>query len=186
MTTHDSVPNVIKYSRDGCLLDNNVLMVDEAYDSLDDVQFRSLSVGKHKDNEALFIADASKHNSRLLIFGKCINETMDPRQAGKRHFVEVVADYYHNPGLDHSYGVCHDSYGNVYISNQHTDCVIRFSVGNFTAMALPPAIQLDGRLNYFEGTFVQFGLPGEVRGYSDAVMDITCIMYNLLYRIMMQ
>ena len=67
MSLHDKVANVVKYSRNGCLIDNAVLLMDEAGSAQQDVQFRSLSVGKHKDHDALFIADASSHNSRYEI-----------------------------------------------------------------------------------------------------------------------
>ena len=158
VTLHDKTANVLKYSRDGCLLSDNVLLMDEAYKSVFDVEFRSMAIGNHKDHESLFIADASDHNSRLLIFGKCIE---GKENYGKRHFVEIVVDSKHNKGVDHTYGVCLDKDGNVYISNQHTDSVLRFKVGCFNPMALPRSLQLDGRLDYFDGTFVQFGLPRE-------------------------
>ena len=158
VTLHDKTANVLKYSRDGCLLSDNVLMMDEAYKSLFDVEFRSMAIGKHKNHDALFIADASDHNSRLLVFGKCIDAK---ENYGKRHFVEIVVDSKHNKGVDHTYGVCLDKSGNVYISNQHTDSVLRFEVGSFQPMALPRSLQLDNRLDYFDGTFVQFGLPKE-------------------------
>lgn len=158
VTVHDMTANVLKYSRDGCLLSDNVLLMDEAYKSVFDVEFRSMAIGKHKDHDALFIADASDHNSRLLVFGKCIE---DKKDYGKRHFVEIVVDSKHNKGVDHTYGVCLDREGNVYISNQHTDSVLRFEVGCFKPMSLPRSLQLDSRIDYFEGTFVQFGLPRE-------------------------
>jgi hypothetical protein len=63
VSLHDKVSNVLKYSRNGCLIDDAVLLMDEALNT-QDIQFRSLSVGKHKDHDALFIADASTHNSR--------------------------------------------------------------------------------------------------------------------------
>ena len=161
VTLHDKVSNVLKFSRNGCLIDDHVLLMEEAYDRLIDVQFRSLSVGKQKDHDALFIADASKHNSRLLIFGKCIDEAEDYERKNKRHFIEIIADRGSNPGLDHSYGVCHDSHGNVYVSNQHTESVLRFAVNTWEPMPLPAAIQLGDRLDYFQGTFVQFGMPNK-------------------------
>jgi hypothetical protein len=47
------------------------------YKSVFAVEFRSMAIAKHKDHDALFIADASNHNSRLLIFGKCIEEKIN-------------------------------------------------------------------------------------------------------------
>jgi hypothetical protein len=159
VTVHDKSENVLKYSRDGCLLSTNVLIID-AKEGHHDVELRSMAVGKHKDNEALFIADASNHNSRILVFGNCIDDQHNANY-GRRPFVTYVADSYHNAGVDHSYGVCLDGEGNIYVSNQHTDCVLRFSVGSFLPMSVPQALQLDYRLKYYDGTFVQFGLPKE-------------------------
>lgn len=68
-------------------------------------------------------------------------------------------DGFQNRGVDHTYGVCLDKQGNVYISNQHTDSVLRFEVDTFKPMDLPRSLQLDNRIDYFEGTFVQFGMP---------------------------
>ena len=185
-------------------MDDAVLLMTEAYtrSAISGVEFRSLSVGKHKDHDMLFIADASKHNSRLLIFSQCIdakgtfipllNDVSTPPKItsflfhfdfmfptsirsdhssqtdpfpnsfllpfssfnasinlkedylnrNKRHFVEVVAELSQNPGLDHSYGVCHDSSGNVYVSNQHTDCVLRFEVDTWKPTPLVTPINL--------------------------------------------
>ena len=177
VTVHDKTANIFKYSRDGCLLSDNVLLMDEAYKSVFDVEFRSMAIGKHKDHDALFIADASDHNSRLLIFGKCINEKKD---YGKRHFVEIVVDSKHNRGVDHTYGVCLDREGNVYISNQHTDSVLRFQVGDFKPMKYPRSLQLDGRLDYYDGTFVQFGLPKEHGVTERGVRAITHV-HNMIW-----
>lgn len=165
VSVHDKVSNILKYSRNGCLVDDSVLIMSEAYEKISHVEFRSLAIGKSKDHNALFVASASKSNSRLLIFGKCVDEKDDYLMRNKRHFIEVVAEQSFNPGLDHSYGVCHDSSGNVYISNQHTDCVLRFAVNTWEPMPLPQSLQLKRRMNYFDGTFVQFGLPNmHVRG----------------------
>ena len=177
VTLHDKTANVLKFSRDGCLLSDNVLLMDEAYKSVFDVEFRSMAIGKHKDHDALFIADASDHNSRLLVFGKCI-ESME--NYGKRHFVEIVVDSKHNKGVDHTYGVCLDKEGNVYISNQHTDSVLRFQVGSFKPMALPRSLQLDSRLDYYDGTFVQFGLPKQHEP-SDQGVRAVCHVHDKIW-----
>ena len=79
------VQNVLKYSRNGCLVDDNVLIMSEAYEKLNEVEFRSLAIGKHKDHDALFIADAAGDESRLLIFGGCIKEQDDYFMRNKRY-----------------------------------------------------------------------------------------------------
>lgn len=56
ITVHDKTANVLQYSRDGCLLSDNVLLFDEAdYDPFD-VEFRSMAIGKHKDHEVFFFS----------------------------------------------------------------------------------------------------------------------------------
>eukprot|EP00596_Hydrurales_sp_CCMP1899_P008805 CAMPEP_0119052534 /NCGR_PEP_ID=MMETSP1177-20130426/73798_1 /TAXON_ID=2985 /ORGANISM="Ochromonas sp, Strain CCMP1899" /LENGTH=354 /DNA_ID=CAMNT_0007032131 /DNA_START=329 /DNA_END=1394 /DNA_ORIENTATION=+ len=177
VTVHDKTENVLKYSRDGCLLSTNVLIIDSKED-LHDVELRSMAVGKHKDNEALFIADASNHNSRILVFGNCIEDHSSVNY-GRRPFVTYVTDGYHNSGVDHSYGVCLDGEGNIYVSNQHTDCVLRFAVGSFLPMKIPQALQLDHRLKYYDGTFVQFGLPKEHEKASQGIRAITHVHKNI-------
>jgi hypothetical protein len=157
VTVHDKTANVLKYTRDGCFLSDSVLIMG-AGGSNSDIELRSMAIGKHKDHEALFIADASNDNSRLLVFGKCIEDDTD---YGRRPYIETVTESFHNSGVDHMYGVCLDNDGNVYISNQHTDCVLRFHVGDFNPMVLPRSLQLDGRFDYYDGTFIQFGLPKE-------------------------
>lgn len=147
---------VLKYSRDGCLLSENILMVDgNSHLELDlDVDFRSMAIGTHNgDKDALFIADASEQNSRLLKFGKCNN--------GRRAFIEVVVDSKQNKGVDHIYGVTLDKKHNIYISNQNTDSVLRFHYKSYEPFELSKSLQLSGRLDYFPGTFVQFGLPNK-------------------------
>lgn len=157
VTVHDKTANVLKYTRDGCFLSDSVLIMGAGGDN-SDIELRSMAIGKHKDHEALFIADASNDNSRLLVFGKCIE---DDTNYGRRPYIETVTESFDNEGVDHMYGVCLDNDGNVYISNQHTDCVLRFHVGDFNPMVLPRSLQLDGRSDYYDGTFIQFGLPKE-------------------------
>lgn len=158
VTVHDRTPNILKYTRDGCFLTDKVLMTSDVFKGDVDVELRSMAIGKHRDHESLFIADASNYNSRLLVFGRCIEDAFN---YGRRPYIETVVESKQNLGVDHTYGVCLDKEGNVYISNQHTDCVLRFQTGNFHPMVLPRALQLDQRLDYYKGTFVQFGLPKE-------------------------
>jgi hypothetical protein len=47
VTVHDKTENVLKYSRDGCLLSTNVLIIDSK-EGRHDVELRSMAVGKHK------------------------------------------------------------------------------------------------------------------------------------------
>jgi hypothetical protein len=158
-TVHDESlsPNVLKFSRNGCFLSSNVLQIPQEAESDATVEFRSLALGKYQGKEALYIVDASTHNSRVLVFGEC---SKMPEDYGQRPFITTAVDSNANGGLDHTYGICFDSSSNVYVSNQHTDNVLRFYKESFEPMPLPPnLVQMDSRLHYYDGTFVQFGKP---------------------------
>lgn len=175
VTVHDITANVLKYTRDGCFLSSDILIMGKGTNN-NDIEFRSMALGKYKDQEALFIADASNINSRLMVFGNCLNSDVN---YGRRPFIETVVESSRNAGVAHTYGVCHDKKGNVYISNQHTDCVLRFRVDDFRPMVLPLSLQLDRRLDYYDGTFVQFGLPEEHGREHQGVRAIVSVKSNI-------
>jgi hypothetical protein len=154
VTTHDEVPNVLKYTRDGCLLSNDVLVGGpETYDHV--IEYRSMALGEYKgEKDVLYIADAMSKESYLLVYSSC-------DASGHRHYLDRVVSTHINRGADHTYGITFDGDGNVYASFQHTDCVLRFAKDTFTPMHLPLSIQSSKHhKDYFPGTFVQFGLPG--------------------------
>jgi hypothetical protein len=156
VTVHDEPGNVLKYSRNGCLLDDSVLNIFGEAESPFDVELRSMSLGNFRGIEdVLYVVDASQHNSRIMIFDQC-------NEDGSRDYITTVADYEENMGLDHSYGICFDDEDNMYISSQHTDNVLHFYKNTFRPMPLPPLLAgIDYRMHYFPGTFVQFGQPKE-------------------------
>lgn len=151
ITLHDAA-NIYKYSRDGCLLDDDVLdyvsFVQRGY-----VELRSMALGKYHGEEMLYIVDAISGDSRIMIYGSC-----DDR--GKRAYVTTAQSTQDNPGIDHTYGICFDKEDNLYISNQHTDNVMRFFKDNFRPMPFPPALANDpARFYMYKGTYKQFGSP---------------------------
>ena len=155
---HDSPYNVLKYSRDGCLMSDKVL---KGHNHLPGIstELRSVAIGKYKgENGYLYVADASKDLSQVLVYSKCI---CDGEDRGRRSYVATVVDSSINSGADHTYGICFDNDGNVYASFQHTDVVLRFTKDEFLPMDPPPAVQMLKRDDFYDGTFLQFGRPEE-------------------------
>lgn len=154
VTTHDEVPNVMKYTRDGCLVTAEVL-ADHPAGEDHITEFRSMALGGYRDlPQALFIADAMSKESFLLVYSECDAN-------GHRHYLDTVVSTETNPGADHAYGICFDGDGNVLASFQHTDCVLRFRKDTFEPMPLPPLLSSSYRWqDLFAGTFYQFGSPG--------------------------
>lgn len=151
-TTHDEVTNVLKYSLNGCLVTDKVLLDKPEYGD-HDVEFRSMLLGRHHGEDVLFIADAMSKDSYILMYGEC-------NEDGRREYIKAVANTDEHAGLDHSYGLCSDDDHNLYVSNQHTDNVLRFDGDNFDPVELPSSIRDDHRWrDYYKGTFVQFGKP---------------------------
>ena len=67
--------------------------------------------------------------------------------------------------------------GNVYISNQHTDSVLRFRVNTWEPMELPSSLMLKSRIDYWSGTFVQFGLPVHTKGKLELISTVSTFVY---------
>ena len=53
VTVHDITANVLKYTRDGCFLSSDILIMGKGTNN-NDIEFRSMALGKYKDQEALF------------------------------------------------------------------------------------------------------------------------------------
>lgn len=156
-TTHDQVPNILKYSRNGCLLSQSILNDAPSSSAESDPdhlkEYRSMALGKYKGNDVLYIADAMSTDSQVIIYSDC-------KEDGTRDYVTTVVNTDINPGVDHVYGLTFDGAGNVYISNQHTDNVMRFARDKFDPMPLPMALQRDPNWkSFFPGTFLQYGKP---------------------------
>lgn len=152
-TTHHEVPNILKYSRNGCLLSSDVLqgMPGGRHHV---TEFRSLAIGQYLGEEALYIADADSGDSYIFIYGTCDAE-------GHRNFTTTLVSSFQNRGLNHVYGLTFDHELNIYASSQHTDNVLRFKKDTFEPMDVPPALSLRAKeIKYYPGTFYQFGRVG--------------------------
>lgn len=68
VTVHDEIKNVLKYSRDGCLLSLGIL--NGKHYSLDS-ELRSMAINSYLGSTALFVADASDHRSRVVLYLPC-------------------------------------------------------------------------------------------------------------------
>jgi outer membrane protein assembly factor BamB len=172
-TTHHEVKNILKYSRNGCLLMDNVLIGGDMLKEDHFTELRSMALGKYRGKEVLFVADASTHNSSLVVYSQCDHH-------GHRSFVNTVVAYENNKGADHTYGVDVDYEGNVYASFQHTDTVLRFARDTLLPMKLPPALQNEHTWReFFPGTFAQFGDPKEHDVSEQGIRSIAFVFGNL-------
>lgn len=171
-TLHDA-DNIFKYSRDGCLLDDKVLDYVSTVRH-DYLELRSMAFGKYNGDDVLYVADATSGDSRLMIYGRC-----DDR--GRRAYITTAVSSQDNDGVDHTYGITFDSHDNLYISNQHTDNVLRFYKDSFKAMPLPPALATDpGRYYFYDGTFKQFGSPNNHGSTEQGIRSII-IVHNEMW-----
>ena len=180
ITLHQGNGNVLKYSRNGCLLDDAVLV--DTYEVLHyDTQLRSMMIGDlGQKSGILYVADGSNHNSQIIYFDNCESDPHS-KYFGKRKYLGKVVDNFNNPGASHAYGLATDHHGNIYASFQHTGAVLRFHESSFRPMDLPPAFYLSRREDYFEGTFMQFGSPREHRIHSDeGVRAVLGVRTNIL------
>ena len=135
-TTHHEVQNIMKYSRNGCLLSSSVLKGKKLLDE-HVVELRSIAIGSYEKMEnVLFVSDACSGDSFVDIYSNCNFD-------GKREYMKTVVSTDMNGGADHAYGICFDQDGNVYVSFQHTDCVLRFYKNTFEPMPIAPALLSD-------------------------------------------
>jgi hypothetical protein len=177
--THGNSRNIMKFSRDGCLINPKVLWGVASRNS----ELRGMYIDKYQGEEALYVADTE---NGIAVFGQCFHDT------SMRPLITTVVTPDQNPGVQHAYSVKRDFEGNVYASFQHTDVVMRFAKDTFGP--IPPPRNLStleivsskgsvvrtkgssgppGSTDYFyNGTFVQFGQPGLHNTTAQGVRDI--------------
>lgn len=178
VTVHDEVQNILQYNLEGCLIRTDVLIAEDQFFKWE-VELRSMLLGRYKGEEhALYVTDASTHDSQVLVFGDCIRNP-EERHYGRRPFLAKVVDTDMNRGADHAYGLCFDENSNLYASFQHTGTVLRFYQDSFTPMPLPPSFHHLRRDDYFQGTFVQFGKPREQEKSGQGVRAIARVRTNI-------
>lgn len=134
-TYHDVVPNIVKYSRNGCLLSSTVLVGAPKHTAPNHtIEMRSLVFGKYKNSSVLYVADAFTNDSYLNIYDQC-------NEKGQRMFLKSAISTHKHLGVNHIYGICFDQDENVYLSSQHTDNVMRFYKDTFKPMPFPPKME---------------------------------------------
>lgn len=164
-TTHDEVANILKYTLDGCLVTDKVLLDGPELDD-HDTEFRSMAFGKYKGHDALFIADAMTKDSFVFAYSECDAN-------GQRTYLGTPVSSQVTSGVDHTYGLCFDDKQNLYITNQHTDNVMRFAADTFEPMALPSSLEeKHSRKKFYPGTFVQFGAAAPHDVYEQGIRSI--------------
>lgn len=173
VTVHDG-RNIYKFSRDGCSLSQKVLW----HGSKQVRELRGMFIYNNDKEEVLYVADSSDStyglNSQILQYGTC------SKWSNLRPYLSTVMQNSdaHSGGV-HAYAISIDKMGNIYSSFQHTDAVLRYSSTDHKPIPFPMSITnpltkgkgkfLNSAINifnssastvqYFEGTFAQFGSP---------------------------
>jgi hypothetical protein len=116
--THQESRNIMKFSRDGCLIHEKVLwgLTTSLQSNL-----RSMVFGQYNDKPALYVADSDETKSGIMVFGSCMESS------SLRPFIRRIAGSVDTSGSQHTYGIAIDQHGDVYASFQKTDAVLRFS-----------------------------------------------------------
>jgi hypothetical protein len=219
VTTHDEVPNVLKYSMTGCLLSSAVLLSSPSLPLPSFMELRTMAFGQHWDGEskhqnALFIADGVSEHSAVSIFSDCAasspsssSSSLSSSSLGHRLYLGKVVSSKEHRGVDHSYGLAFDANEHLFATFQHTDVLLRFVRNDSSNIPgqrttyqpgdIPPVLQqptlplqqtsnnnnssssssssrkdvnidhqfssrrVSGDIDFFPGTFLQFGKPNE-------------------------
>lgn len=151
--------SIMKYSRNGCLLSTDVLRgappsTSSAPSSIGwqphVVRLVSMAMGSFRGASALYVGDASDYDSYLMIYSDCGTD-------GTRDYVTDVITTSMNPGVNHINGISFDRDGDVYVSSQLTNNILRFYKDSFLPMPYPPS--LEKKKHTYPGTFLQYSQP---------------------------
>lgn len=159
--------NIFQITRDGCVMMNKVLYGVPRKK----LELRSLSIADYKGQSSLYVADAARKTENILVFGECSNW-------GKMrtHLTSTMGkDSVFKEGAQHAYGIAFDSKGDLYISYQHTNAILRSTKDQFSPMALPQAMkdrESDEGVKLYEGTFYQFGQPQVQKSKDQGIRSI--------------
>ena len=90
--TFHSAGKVVKYTRDGCFLDDQVLRGPLLGPGT--LEFRQMAVGPHKElKNALYLAQAHPNNPAIIVFGECaLIEGTEGENSKKGHREEAEAE----------------------------------------------------------------------------------------------
>lgn len=151
VTLHDKPHNIVKLSRDGCVLSMSALEKErnsylryietDSKHVLSAARLRMMAVGKYKGREALYVANAKAGRDEILVYSGTCN------RFGQRHLLDravtrhVDGDFIDNKhsslAMEHPYGLTFDDDGNLYVSTQHTDLVLRYLPDSFLPLSSP-------------------------------------------------
>lgn len=141
--THKGSKNIMKFSRDGCLIHEKVLWGVSNQES----DLRGMAYGKYNQKEVLYVGDANTDMSGVIMFGECFDST------SLRPFVSRVVTAVTNPGALHTYGIAVDHNGDIYASFQKSDAVLRFTSQTFQPIPnradLTPIFYFTGNMSKF-------------------------------------
>ena len=154
--------NIFQITRDGCVTMNKVLYKVPRKK----VELRSLALGEYKGKKnVLYVADAARKTRNVMVFGEC--SYWSRMRSLETKIMDAKSPF--RDGAIHAYGMSFDNNGNLYVSYQHTNVILRSTKDTFKPMELPLAMQKREReegMKLFEGTFYQFGAP-EIHNESD-------------------
>lgn len=169
VTFHHDEKGVRKYTRDGCFISDNILEGRGKDRKIKEA--RDIQLGTYQNEEVLYVVQAMSKSSSVKIFGEC-------NGMGKRKYLTTGPSIKSSMGLNHPYGMAFDSVGNLYVSCQHTNTVLRFEKDTFKPIPLPPRLKhiplIDEKVAHtdvipslntalFEGTFFQYEVLPEQR-----------------------
>ena len=131
--SHQDSQNILKYTRDGCPVSQNVLWFGRPVDPIPE-SIRSMAIHPYGSvKNALFITNAGKNgidSGRVLVFDTCTG------LSGSHTFLKTLVDVRNVHGARHSYSLTFDGRGYMYVSFQTTDVVLRFSDTTFQPISL--------------------------------------------------
>ena len=159
--------NIRQITRDGCVTMNKVLYRVPRRK----VELRSLVTANYEGMQSLYVADAARKTNSVLVFGEC------SYWSRMRTLVARRMDE-HSPfreGAIHAYGISFDNDGNLYVSYQHTNVILRSTKDTFEPMPLPGTMQRrqeEEGVKLYEGTFYQFGEPKIQESHKQGVRSI--------------
>jgi len=100
-----------------------------------------MAAGKYKGLDALYVANAKAGRDEILVYsGRC--DRFGKRRLLARAVTKLVdgdfVDTEHTSiAMEHPYGLTFDAEGNLYVSTQHTDLVLRYRADTFAPLSAP-------------------------------------------------
>jgi hypothetical protein len=126
--SHQDSQNILKYTRDGCPVSQNVLWFGRPVDTVPG-SIRSMAIHPYGNvKNALYVANAGRSDidsGRILVFDTCAG------LSGRHTYLKTLVDVRDVAGARHTYSLAFDDHGYMYASFQHTDVVLRFSDTTF-------------------------------------------------------